>query len=162
MTGSVSTLGMAQVRKWRSRRGPFPRRVLGRRWIRIAGRGIEAELRIHGRRPDPGGRGSGHVGAAVARPGCPLAGVQGHRFIASVTDQFLLGVEPWKIRACSLPCHHDAQAFLGRDEVVEVLCGFGDVELDPADPSGECRVLRAVVVADRGAAVAADLGGLVD
>jgi hypothetical protein len=53
----------------------------------------------------------------------------------------------------------DPQAFLGGDEVV-VVVGV-QVDLDPAHPAADAAGLGPVVVADRGAAVAADIGGLI-
>ena len=37
----------------------------------------------------------------------------------------------------SLPCHRDPQALLRGDQVVEILGGLVDVQLDPIDRPGE-------------------------
>ena len=51
-------------------------------------------------------------------------------------------------RRLVLACHRDLEAFVGGDQVVEVLGGGVDVDLDPFDGSGEAAGLGGVVVAD--------------
>src|SRR5215211_5948169 len=69
------------------------------------------------------------------------------------------GHGPWPGSWRLLSGHGDPEALLGADEVVVVV--DVQVDLDPAHPAAEAAVLGAVVVADRGAAVAADVGGLI-
>src|SRR4051794_17311063 len=57
--------------------------------------------------------------------------------------------------------HRDAQAFLGGDQVVGVLCVLAEIDLHPVDRAGEDAALAVVVVADRGCGVSSDVGGLV-
>src|ERR1700759_99661 len=57
--------------------------------------------------------------------------------------------------------HRDAQALLGRDQVVGVVCVPIEIDLDPVDGAGEDAAFAVVVVADRGCAVTSDVGGLV-
>src|SRR4029079_7039175 len=61
----------------------------------------------------------------------------------------------------SLPRHGDLESLLGRDEVVEVLGGFGDVDLPPLDGALEAALLRGVVVADGRGRVRTDVARLV-
>src|SRR5437763_9237171 len=57
--------------------------------------------------------------------------------------------------------HRDAQALLGRDQVVGVFCVLADIDLRPVDRAGEDAALAVVVIADRGRGVSSDVGGLV-
>ena len=68
----------------------------------------------------------------------------------------------WPAPPCGvlLSRHRDPEPLLGRDQVVGVLRRRVDVELNPADRTGEGAV-RAVAVADRGRGVASHVGGLV-
>ena len=59
-----------------------------------------------------------------------------------------------------LPRHRDAQELVRADQVVDVLGGLVDVDLDPADPPGE-GVVGPVVVADGSGAVATEVQRLV-
>src|SRR4051794_1355548 len=64
-------------------------------------------------------------------------------------------------RGRSLFGEGELESFLGADEVVEVVGGGVDVDLDPVDPSGELVVPGAVVLGDGCSGVAADVEGLV-
>src|SRR5690242_4016495 len=57
--------------------------------------------------------------------------------------------------------HRDAEALLGRDEMVGVFGVAIEIDLDPVDGAGEHAAVAVVVVADRGGAVPSDVRGLV-
>src|SRR6478609_7593463 len=57
--------------------------------------------------------------------------------------------------------HRDPVALLRRDQVVGVLGVLAEVDLDPLDLPAERELVHREVVADRGAAVRAEVGGLV-
>src|SRR4029450_734495 len=59
-----------------------------------------------------------------------------------------------------LACHRDAQALLGRDQVVGVLGVLAEVDLHPVDGAGEDAALAVVVVADGGTGVGSGAGAL--
>ena len=59
-----------------------------------------------------------------------------------------LGGRAGRLREFLLARHGDVEAFFGRDEVVEVLGGGVDVDLDPLDGAGEAAAVRCVFVAD--------------
>src|SRR6185312_6160445 len=73
------------------------------------------------------------------------------------TISFTSGCGAWG----SLPRHRDAQALVGRDQVVGVLGVFAEVDLNPFDAAVEGVVARPVVVAHRRRVVRADVGRLV-
>jgi len=72
----------------------------------------------------------------------------------------LLADRPPEACGSSLTRYGDAETLLGADEVVGIL-GVGDVDLHPFHLAVERAGTRCIVVADRGAGVLAEVGGLV-
>src|SRR3954447_3071083 len=78
------------------------------------------------------------------------------------SPHFRVGVhEPRPLPNRLLAAHCDAQAFLGRDEVIGVVCVVAEVDLHPVDRTGEDAAFACVVVAHRGSAISSDICGLI-
>src|SRR5215212_6480176 len=88
------------------------------------------------------------AGSCVPAPNGACAGGSGGSGCIDIHRRLLAG-------------HGDPQPLLRRDEMVQVFGVVAQVDLDPAHPAGEGAVFGAIVVADRGTAVAADVGGLI-
>src|SRR5215212_3614817 len=88
------------------------------------------------------------AGSCVPAPNGACAGGSGGSGCIDIHRRLLAG-------------HGDPQPLLRRDEMVQEFGVVAQVDLDPAHPAGEGAVFGAIVVADRGSAVAADVGGLI-